>query len=81
VDSESTDNTELITEKFVAQIITETEHNIAKVRNTGAKSAKGDILVFVDTDTRVPETLLQKVTDVMQDEKCFGVRFLSIMAN
>ncbi len=72
VDNESTDKTRQIAESFGAKVFTETEHNIAKVTNTGAKNAKGDILVFIDADTLVPETLFQKIADAMRDEKCFG---------
>ena len=72
VDNESTDKTQQIAENFGAKVFTETEHNIAKVRNTGAKNAVGDVSIFVDADTLVPETLFQKIVDAMKDEKCFG---------
>jgi predicted glycosyltransferase involved in capsule biosynthesis len=47
-------------------------YNIAKVRNTGGKNASGDVLIFVDADTLVPETLFRKIADAMEDEKFFG---------
>jgi glycosyltransferase involved in cell wall biosynthesis len=72
VDNESTDKTRSIAESFGAKVLTETEHNIAKVRNTGAKNAVGDVLIFIDADTLVPEILFQKIIGAMQDEKCFG---------
>ncbi len=72
VDNESTDKTRLIAESFGAKVFTETEHNIAKVRNTGAKNATGSVLIFVDADTLVPVELFQKIADQMKDEKCFG---------
>jgi len=72
VDNESSDKTRLIAERFAAKVFTESEHNIAKVRNTGAKNAVGDVLIFVDADTLVPEILFQKITDAMKEEKCFG---------
>ena len=72
VDNESTDKTKQIAENFGAKVFTETEHNIAKVRNTGAKNAVGDVLIFVDADTIVPTSLLQKIADAMKDERCFG---------
>lgn len=72
VDNKSTDASGQIAGGFGAKVLTETEHNIGKVRNTGAKSAGGDVLVFVDADTLVPETLLQKIADAMTDDKCFG---------
>ncbi len=72
VDNESADETARIAESFGAKLFTETEHNIARVRNTGAKNSSGDVLIFVDADTLVPETLFQTIADRMKNEKCFG---------
>jgi len=72
VDNVSTDKTAQIAANFGAKVFTETEHNIARVRNTGAKNANGDILIFVDADTLVPDSLFRKIADAMEDEKCFG---------
>lgn len=72
VDNKSTDKTAQIAESFGVRIVSESEHNIAKVRNTGAENASGDFLIFLDADTRVSPALLQKIADVMKDEKCFG---------
>ncbi len=44
----------------------------SRVRNTGAKNSTGDVLIFIDADTLVPDTLFHKITVVMEDEKCFG---------
>jgi len=71
-DNESTDETARIAKDFGAKVFFETEHNIARVRNTGAKNSLGDVLIFVDADTLVPETLLCKIIAAMEDEKCFG---------
>jgi glycosyltransferase involved in cell wall biosynthesis len=72
VDNDSTDRTRDVAEKFGARIITEHEHNIGKVRNTGAANASGELLIFVDADTLVDKTLFRKIVEVMEDEKCFG---------
>lgn len=72
VDNESDDETKQIAEDFGAKVFTEKEHNISRVRNTGAKNAGGDVLVFVDADTLIPELLLQEISLAMKDEKCFG---------
>lgn len=72
VDNESTDATAPIAESFGAKVCFEIEHNIAWVRNTGAKNASGDVLIFVDADTLVPETLFQIIVNQMKNEKCFG---------
>jgi glycosyltransferase involved in cell wall biosynthesis len=72
VDNQSTDTTAEIARRFDAKVVPESEHNIAKVRNTGAKNASGDVLIFIDADTVVPPTLFQKITEAMKDETCFG---------
>lgn len=72
VDNESADKTAQIAADFGAKVVSESEHNIAKVRNTGAKNASGDVLIFIDADTRVPPTLFQKIIDAMKNENCFG---------
>src|SRR5215475_7676802 len=72
VDNNSHDGTKRIAESFGAKVFPETEHNIAKVRNTGAKNSNGDVLIFIDADTLVPETLFQKINTAMENEKCFG---------
>jgi glycosyltransferase involved in cell wall biosynthesis len=72
VDNDSQDRTKQVAVAFGANVILEKEHNIAKVRNAGAKNSTGDVLIFIDADTLVPETLVQNISDVMEDEKCFG---------
>lgn len=72
VDNESVDGTKRIAESFGAKVFHEPERNIGKVRNTGAQNSNADVLVFVDADTLVPETLLARIAGAMEDEKCFG---------
>lgn len=72
VDNDSQDRTVQIAADFGAKVCRESEHNISRVRNTGAKNATGDILIFVDADTLVPASLFQAIADEMKDEKCFG---------
>lgn len=72
VNNQSVDKTGEIAKNFGAIVVFEIEHNIGKVRNTGAKTAEGDLLVFVDADTQVPQKLFQKIVETMADEKCFG---------
>jgi glycosyltransferase involved in cell wall biosynthesis len=72
VDNDSRDKTKQITEAFGAKVFAEKEHNISKVRNTGAANSRGDVLIFIDADTLVPETLFKKIIAVMEDEKCLG---------
>ena len=72
VDNESEDRTRQVAESFGAGVFTESEHNISRVRNTGAQNSTGSILIFVDADTFVPETLLQRIAEVMEDARCCG---------
>jgi glycosyltransferase involved in cell wall biosynthesis len=72
VDNDSQDETKQVAEGFGAKVVLEREHNISKVRNTGAENSTGDVLIFIDADTLIPETLFQKIFGVMKDKKCFG---------
>ena len=72
VDNGSTDQTACVVQSFGAIVVKESVHNIAKVRNTGAKFASGDILLFIDADTLVPKTLLLRISQVMSDPSCLG---------
>lgn len=42
-------------------------------RNIGIKRAKGEFLIFLDSDMRVTSGLLQECIDLMQDEKCVAI--------
>jgi glycosyltransferase involved in cell wall biosynthesis len=72
VDNASTDRTAEIALSFGAKVISVPQHNIGKVRNTGARAASGDVLVFLDADTLVPGNLLSRITQVMQAPACVG---------
>lgn len=72
VDNNSLDSTADVARDFGATVIKETWHNVAKVRNTGARFANGDVLVFVDADTMVPDELLWRIVEVMGEPTCFG---------
>ena len=53
VDDASTDATPEIAAQFGARIITINRRQIAAARNAGGRAAHGDILFFVDADTRI----------------------------
>lgn len=72
VDNESLDLTADVARDFGATVVGEAQHSVARVRNTGAKSAKGDVLVFVDADTIVPDILLWRIVKVMAEPSCAG---------
>ena|SRR5687768_1686048 len=72
VDNASTDKTREIADAHKAKVVTEHEHNIGKVRNTGGNSATGDVLIFLDADTIVRVGLFEKIIDAMDDPRCVG---------
>jgi glycosyltransferase involved in cell wall biosynthesis len=53
VDDASTDATAEIARKAGAQVVSINRRHIAAARNAGAKASRGDILLFVDADTRI----------------------------
>ncbi len=71
-DNESTDWTRKIAESHGARVVDEGEHVIGKVRNTGAGVADGDVIVFLDADTRVRPGVFEKIIEAMADERCVG---------
>jgi glycosyltransferase involved in cell wall biosynthesis len=72
VDNDSGDSTADVARSLGATVARERRHNVAKVRNTGAKLSNGEVLVFVDADTVVPEELLSRIVEVMSDAACSG---------
>lgn len=72
VDNDSSDSTADVARGFGATVVSESRHNVARVRNTGAGVAGGDVLVFVDADTLVPDALLRRVAETMSEPACLG---------
>jgi len=72
VDNGSTDSTVSIALSSGAKVIEESQHNVARVRNVGANAANGNVLVFIDADVIVPESLLWRISEAMKDEDCVG---------
>lgn len=72
VDNDSDDSTAGVARAHGATVIRDPRHNVARARNAGAKFCHGGVIVFVDADTVVPDTLLMRIADAMSDETCFG---------
>jgi glycosyltransferase involved in cell wall biosynthesis len=72
VDNGSEDRTRDAAEALGARVVRHAEHNISAVRNAGAKAAIGDLLVFIDADTLVPDSLFESFAAVMRDDRCLG---------
>lgn len=67
VNDASTDRTSGVARERRARVIDVNKRQIAAVRNAGAREALGDILVFVDADTILPEfTLLAALEAIDQ---------------
>src|SRR3989344_7272915 len=63
VDSYSKDNTLKIAKKYGAKVFFEKRRGPGVARNTGAKKARGDILIFCDADVRFGKNFLEKMSE------------------
>jgi glycosyltransferase involved in cell wall biosynthesis len=72
VDNDSTDRTAELARSYDAIVVPEPERNISRARNAGAKVATGEVLLFLDADTRIPPTLFQRIASVMDDPECIA---------
>lgn len=72
VDNDSSDATAKLARSLGARVVAESEHNIARVRNCGAATAQGRVLVFLDADTHIPAGLLQAIHQVFAAPGCVG---------
>ncbi len=43
--------------------------------NSGAVQAKGNVLIFLHADTRLPSTALERITSILKDGACIGGAF------
>ena len=72
-DNGSSDNTTTIAAAWGARVVTVTLRRIGAVRNGGAAASVGDILAFVDADTRIhPETFNAADDFFANDSKVVG---------
>jgi GT2 family glycosyltransferase len=72
VDNDSQDATGRIAAVAGASVIVEKTHNIGRVRNTGARAATGDVLVFIDADTHVSRAHFESMATALGDPRCLG---------
>jgi len=66
VDDASTDATPAIATRHGARLVRVHHRQIAAARNAGARQAHGDLLVFVDADTDVPDAVLGAAVRAMR---------------
>lgn len=72
VDNNSTDETAQIAAALGARVVFEPHKQIARARNTGAKAARGDYMVFLDADTRLEGNILDKVAAHLSSGRVIG---------
>jgi glycosyltransferase involved in cell wall biosynthesis len=62
-DGLSADNTVEIAKEYADLVISEKDTSIGDARNQGARYAKGDVLVFVDSDTTLDKNALELIAE------------------
>jgi len=67
-----TDRTEEIALSYGCITINEDAKNISKIRNTGAKIAKGDILITIDADSWMSKNTLTNIENEITNGKYMG---------
>jgi glycosyltransferase involved in cell wall biosynthesis len=66
VDDASTDRTGAIANENRARVVPVAHRQIAATRNSGARAANGDFLIFVDADTLVNEAVVRAALDALR---------------
>lgn len=78
VDDGSTDNSDLIVKQtkadFPITLISQPNHGPAAARNTGARSASAEIIIFIDSDCVPLPDFIEKITAPFENPDVFGVQ-------
>jgi glycosyltransferase involved in cell wall biosynthesis len=72
VDDASTDRTAVIAEHHGAALVSVAHRQIAATRNSGARKANGDLLIFVDADTIVNEAVVRSAVEALRNGAAGG---------
>jgi len=72
VDSVSQDKTAEIAKHFTEKVYKIRERGIAKARNYGANYASGSLLIFLDTDVKLPMNFAEKLYETFKDAEVVG---------
>lgn len=65
-DDASTDGTAALAENAGAKVVRVAHRQIAKTRNSGARAASGDMLIFVDADTTVDDKVVRAALEALR---------------
>ena len=72
VDDASTDQTALVAQRHGALLVSVAHRQIAATRNSGAREASGELLIFVDADTIVNEAVVRSAVQALRDGAAGG---------
>jgi len=67
-DGGSTDKTIKLAKKYGARVVIERRKGIARGRNAGAKLARGEILIFLDADTKPSSRLIESYVNGLKGD-------------
>lgn len=71
-DNNSSDGTADAARKAGARVVFEPHNQIARARNTGARAATGEWLIFLDADTLLPPDLAREVAELIRRGRAGG---------
>ncbi len=71
-DNCSTDKTKEVAEKFGAKVVRVEGKNLPTIRNEGVKKVKGKILFFIDADSILENSYVEKMTKALSKKVLFS---------
>jgi glycosyltransferase involved in cell wall biosynthesis len=72
VDNASSDRTAAVAEENGARVVKEQHRGVGRARNKGAAASTGDVLIFIDADTIVPDQLFVRIRQVIAQPAVIG---------